>query len=332
MEDSPLAVGVDIGGTHTKLALVDKGGNIAEFQRMSSDAFGNPQPFLDELVRRIEKLREGREGVIGIGLSVHGYVDPERKGPIVCPNTPALRGLNLRGLMEDNFGLPVAINNDLTAHVLAEYDYGSGRGTRRFLCMAVGTGLGAGMVIDGEPLRYLGGCAGDTGHVIIQPGGPSCSMGCQGCAEALCGVAGIERLAQERTGQDTPAHEVISKAREGELEAAAIMEQIGEWLGLTLASLCSIYLPERVALTGGVSEAGPVLLEACERRFRELVGVYHERTVEMAGQFYKGVEFVQGEMRGQTGVVGAVSELLRPHKTTQEGSPSCLRIEHRSSR
>jgi glucokinase len=331
MEFSPLAVGVDIGGTHTKLALVDKGGNIAEFQRMSSDTFGDPQPFLDELVRRIQKLREGREEVIGIGLSVHGYVDPERKGPIVCPNTPALRGLNLRSLMEDNFGLPVVINNDLTAHVLAEYDYGSGRGTRRFLCMAVGTGLGAGVVIDGEPLRYLGGCAGDTGHVIIKPGGPSCSMGCRGCAEALCGVAGIEQLAKERTGQDTPAHEIISKAREGEPEAAAIMEQIGGWLGLTLASLCSIYLPERVALTGGVSEAGPVLLQACEQRFRELVGVYHERTVEMAGQFYRGVEFVQGEMRGQTGVVGAVCELLRPHKSTQEGSPSRLGSGHRPS-
>jgi glucokinase len=321
LENSPLAVGADIGGTHTKLALVDKEGNIVDFQRVSSDAFGNPQPFLDELVYRIAKLREGREEVVGIGVSVHGYVDPERKGPIVCPNTPALRGFNLRGLLEDNFGLPVAINNDLTAHVMAEYDYGSGRGTRRFLCMAVGTGLGAGVIIDGEPLRYLGGCAGDTGHVVIQPGGPSCSMGCQGCAEALCGVAGIERLAKERTGRDIPAHEVISKAREGEPEATAIIGQIGEWLGLTLASLCAIYLPERVALTGGVSESGPVLLEACERRFRELVGVYHERTVEMAEQFYTGVEFVQGEMRGQTGVVGAVSELLRPHKTTQEEMP-----------
>jgi glucokinase len=321
LEDSPLAVGADIGGTHTKLALVDREGNIVDFQRVSSDAFGNPQPFLDELVYRIAKLREGREEVVGIGVSVHGYVDPERKGPIVCPNTPALRGFNLRGLLEDNFGLPVAINNDLTAHVMAEYNYGSGRGTRRFLCMAVGTGLGAGVIIDGEPLRYLGGCAGDTGHVVIQPGGPSCSMGCQGCAEALCGVAGIERLAKERTGRDTPAHEVISKAREGEPEATAIIGQIGEWLGLTLASLCAIYLPERVALTGGVSESGPALLEACERRFRELVGVYHERTVEMAEQFYTGVEFVQGEMRGQTGVVGAVSELLRPHKTTQGEMP-----------
>jgi glucokinase len=131
MEDSPLAAGIDIGGTHTKLALVDKGGGIVEFQRVSSDTFGDPQPFLDELVSRIEKLREGRERVIGIGLSVHGYVDPERKGPIVCPNTPALRGLDLRGFMEDSFRLPVVVNNDLTGHALAEYDYGSGRGTRR---------------------------------------------------------------------------------------------------------------------------------------------------------------------------------------------------------
>jgi glucokinase len=311
-EGSAYAVGVDIGGTHTKLALVDTRGKIAECERIETFAFGDPQPFLDELVRRIESLRGERQRVIGIGLSVHGYIDAERKGPIVCPNTPALRGLDLRELMQESFGLPVAINNDLTAHALAEYEYGSGRGTRRFLCLAVGTGLGAGVIIDGEPLRYLGGCAGDTGHVVIKPGGPSCSMGCRGCAEALCGVAGVERLAKERTGLETPAHEVIARAREGEPEAAAIVGQIGEWLGLTLATLCSIFLPERVALTGGIPEAGPALLEACEWRFRELVGLYHERTVEMAGQFYQGVELVQGEMPGQTGVVGAVVELLRP--------------------
>ncbi len=309
--DSPYAVGVDIGGTHTKLALVDTAGKIAEFERMNTSAFGDPQPFLDELVGRIETLRWGRRGVIGIGLSVHGYVDAERKGPIVCPNTPALRGVDLRRLMQESFGLPVAINNDLTAHALAEYEYGSGRGTRRFLCLAVGTGLGAGVIIDGEPLRYLGGSAGDTGHVIIEPGGPSCSMGCRGCAEALCGVAGVERLARERTGMEIPAHEVISRARLGEPEATSIVGQIGEWLGLTLATLCSIFLPERVALTGGIAEAGPTLLEACERRFRELVGLYHERTVEMAGQFYQGVELVRGEMPGQTGVVGAAVEVLR---------------------
>lgn len=308
---SPLTVGIDVGGTHTKLALVDDNGEISNFRRMPSDTSTDPQPFLDDLVQNARELVElGGADVMGIGMSLHGYVDD--KGPIVCPNTPALRGLNLRGLMEDAFGLPVVVNNDLTAHALAEYHFGSGRGTKRFMVMAMGTGLGAGIIIDGEALRYAGGSAGDTGHVIIQPGGPECSMGCKGCAEALIGVPGIERLAKERTGRDIPAHEVIAGARSGDPEMVPIIQQIGEWLGLTLATLSVIYLPERIALTGGQAEAGKVLLEATERRFRELVGTYHERTAEMTDLFYERVEFVVGEMRAQTGVVGAVAELLRP--------------------
>jgi predicted NBD/HSP70 family sugar kinase len=137
-------------------------------------------------------------------------------------------------------------------------------------------------------------------------------MGCRGCAEALCGVPGIERLARERLGRDVPAHEVISGARAGEPSCVAVIEQIGAWLGQTLATLCSIYLPDRVALSGGVSEAGLPLLAACERRFRELVGDYHKQSIALSGQFYTGVTFVMAEMRGQTGVVGAVAELFHP--------------------
>jgi glucokinase len=263
------------------------------------------------MVERIKQLRnQSRDQVCGIGLSVHGYVDAERHGPIVAPNTPGLCGLDLRNLLEDTFNLPVVVNADLTAHVLAEYHYGSGRGSRRFLCLAIGTGLGAGVVVNGEALRYLGGCAGDTGHVILQPDGPSCSMGCRGCAEALCAVPGIERLAKERLGRDVPAHEIISGARAGEPPYVAIIEQIGAWLGQTLATLCSIYLPDRVALSGGVSEAGPAVLAACERRFYELVGEYHKQAIALSGQFYTGVTFVLAEMRGQTGVAGAVAELF----------------------
>ncbi|MBI1879694.1 MAG: ROK family protein, partial [Chloroflexi bacterium] len=304
-------IGIDIGGTDTKLGLVDSYGAIRQFQRFPSDTSGDPQPFLREMVERIGQLCDlGRDQVCGIGLSVHGYVDAERRGPIVAPNTSGLCGLDLRGLLEGAFALPVVVNADLTAHVLAEYHYGSGRGSHRFLCLAVGTGLGAGVVVNGEALRYLGGCAGDTGHVIIQPDGPRCSMGCRGCAEALCGVSGIERLARERLGRDVPAHEIITGARAGEPLCVTIIEQIGAWLGQTLATLCSIYLPDRVALSGGVSEAGPALLAACERRFHELVGDYHKQAVALSGQFYTGVTFVLAEMRGQTGLVGAVAELF----------------------
>ncbi len=91
-----------------------------------------------------------------------------------------------------------------------------------------------GVVIRGEPLRYRGGCAGDTGHIILEPGGPRCAMGCEGCAEALCGVAGIERLALERTGKEMLAQELITQAREGNREAEDVIDQIGEWIGLTL--------------------------------------------------------------------------------------------------
>jgi len=309
-------LGFDIGGTSTKLGLVNPAGQIANFRRFPTRAKGtDPQPYLIELLDHIRSvMREARGPLIGIGMSLHGYVDEARRGPILCPNTPALSGFDLRGLIEDEFGLPVAVNNDLTAHVLAEYHYGSGQGTRRFLCMAMGTGLGAGVIINGEPLRYVGGCAGDTGHIILEPGGPACSAGCRGCAEALVGVDGIERLGRERYGHEVPAHQIIAAARRGDDPLAAdIMRQIGSYVGQTLASLSVMFLPERIALTGGTAEAGSVLLEACRARFEALVGDYHRTLVTMEPGYHPGVEIVFGRTRGETGVLGAAVELLRPY-------------------
>jgi glucokinase len=315
------AVGIDIGGSYVKLALVDERGGLQESRRWSSESVAaegaDPHPFVHQIVQHVRQMnRTSTAEIAGVGVSIHGYLDPERRGPIICPNTPALAGFDLKGALERELSLPVVLESDLTAHALAEYFYGSGRGSQRFLCLAIGTGLGAGVVIRGEPLRYLGGCAGDTGHIIIQPGGPRCAMGCEGCAEALCGVAGIERLALERTGKAMSAQELITQAREGNPEAGAVIDQIGQWLGLTLASLCSIFLPDRVALTGGISESGPTLLRACERRFYEVVGGYHERAIEMSQGYYHGVDFVIGEMRGQSGVVGAAASVFRPSDKT----------------
>ncbi|MEZ4621906.1 MAG: ROK family protein [Caldilineaceae bacterium] len=312
-------IGVDIGGSHTKLGVVNQLGEISHFRRIASDVTVAAQPCLARLLDLIETLRaKCPEQIAGIGLSLHGYVDTARRGPIICPNTPALNGLDLHQLLEDRCRLPVIINNDLTAHVLAEYHFGNGRGARRFLCLAIGTGLGAGVIVDGKALRYVGGCAGDTGHIILQPGGPTCAMGCRGCAEALCGVAGIERLARTQLGRQVTADEVIAGAAAGLPEMTAIMEQIGSWLGLTCASLCAIFLPDRVALTGGVAEAGEVLLDGCRRKFQEVVGDYHRTAAALAGDYYSGVDFVLGEMRGQTGVVGAVVEFFQQEASDEQ--------------
>ncbi|RPI94695.1 MAG: ROK family protein, partial [Chloroflexi bacterium] len=175
-----------------------------------------------------------------------------------------------------------------------------------------GTGLGAGVIMNGEPLRFLGGNAGDTGIIILEPDGPPDVYGARGSAEALCGVPGIERLAQAVYGYPVPAHEVIRAAREGSSEQAIrVIQQIGSYLGQTLASLCSIFLPDRVALTGGTAEAGTVLLDACRRRFDSLVADYHRTIADMAPNFYSGVEIVLGEKRSESGMVGAVVEIFQ---------------------
>lgn len=309
-----LALGIDIGGTHTKIGLVNDRGEISAFRRMPTEARGADASSYLQAVMAAGRgvVAEADETIIGVGLSTHGHLDDDRRGPILCENTPALKGVDLRGLLANAFRVPVVVNNDLTAHALAEYYYGSGAGTRRFMVMAIGTGLGVGVIVNGEPLRYIEGTPGDSGRLILDPAGPPDMMGVRGTVEGLCGVRGIERLAQARYGRQVPASEVIQAAREGnDPLAQAVMAQIGGYLGHALALLSPVFLPNKIALTGGTTEAGPVLLNTCRARFDSLMGDYHRTLARLAGDYYSEIEIVIGEMRGETGVVGAVVELFR---------------------
>ena len=309
-----LALGIDIGGTHTKIGLVNPAGEISAFRRIPTDARGSDAgPYLDQLTTAARAaLAEADESIIGVGLSAHGHWDDARRTSVLCENTPALQGLEMAKILEDAFGLPVVINNDLTAHALAEYVYGSGAGVRRFMVMAIGTGLGVGVIVNGEPLRYIEGTPGDSGRLILEPDGPPDVLGVRGSAEGLCGVAGIERLAVERYGRALPAYEVIRAARAGDDPlATAIMMQIGTYLGRALALLSPVFLPNKIALTGGTTEAGPVLLDAVRAQFNAWVGDYHRTLAREAPDYYSEIEIVIGEMRGETGVVGAVVELFQ---------------------
>ncbi len=247
----------------------------------------------------------------GIGGTVLGWTDERRSGPFLCWNAPQLHGLDLRRMLVERFGLPVALIDDSNAHLLAEYTYGSGRGCRRFMNLAMGTGLSAAVMIDGKPLQFTGGCAGDTGHLILRPGGPSCSAGCKGCGEALIGVEGIERLAVQAFGEPTSARKVIELARQGEdPRALNVITEIGGYVGELLASLSHIFLPERISLSGGTANAGPVLLRAARERFEFLVGDYHRNYASSAGDYYRGVEIVLAGFRGESGMIGSAVNLF----------------------
>ncbi len=309
----PLALGIDVGGTSTKMGLVNTAGEITAFRQMPTEATGtDPAPFLNRLYAAIDAVLGAAEAdVIGLGLSMHGELDAERCGPIIAANTPALRNLDVRGLLEARYGMRVVIHNDLIAHTLGEYYFGCGHGVRRFMCLAVGTGLGAGVLVDGKPLIIDGGNSGNTGLVILDPDGPMDANGVKGSAEALCGVKGIERLALARYGRAVKARDVIAAAREQQDQTAVeIMRQIGAYLGQTLATLSVIFYPHRVALTGGTAAAGSVLLEACGETFDVLVGDFFRDIAANTRGHFREVEIVLGEQGGEAGILGSVVELL----------------------
>lgn len=315
-KNSPLVLGVDIGGTNTKLGLVQPNGTISLSQKFPTDATGtSPEPFFSRLFEAVDGLiAAAPPDLLGIGISAHGEIDRERRRPIITGNTPALRNIDVRGAVEQRYGLTVVMNNDLTAHALGEYYFGCGDGIERFMCLAIGTGLGAAMIVNGEPLIIDGGNSGNTGLIIIDPNAPRDSNKIRGSAEGLCGVPGIERLALARYGHSVTAYEVIAAARRGDDPIAqAIITQVGRWLGQTLASLSVIFYPQRIALTGGTASAGVVLLEACRQQFDELVGDFFRDLAANTNGHFKNVEIVLSEGGGEIGVLGAAVELFQQH-------------------
>jgi glucokinase len=306
-------LGIDIGGTYTKLGLVDEKGNISQFKKIATKTEnGNLQAFLDQLIADSRFLLDHAGFVpMGIGLSLLGWLNDERTFTLFAMNSPSLNGFNIKALFEHEFNLPVILNEDLVAHNLAEYYWGSERGCDRLLTLAMGTGVGASMMVKGEPLKFTGGSAGDTGHIILRPDGPSCPEGCYGCAESLIGTANIERLALKKYGCAVNASEVIRRTQEqSDSIATEIIQEIGMYTGELLASLTPIFLPSRICLTGGTAKSGQVLLNATKTRFEELSGRYQRNCIAYSCGYFTGVEIVLSQLTGETGLLGSTVEFF----------------------
>jgi glucokinase len=307
-----IGLGFDIGGSTTKLGFVSPTGVVQGFVHFPTDVGSvGLEVFLGHFLQTIrDMLARQRQEVAGIGGTFLGWIDEARSGPYLSFNALELHGLNLRKILSEAFNLPVALIDDTNAHTLAEFTFGVGRGSRRFMNLAMGTGLSAGIIIDGELLQFTGGCAGDTGHLILRPDGPACSAGCRGCGEALIGVEGIERSAQEVFGRPTSARRVIELARYGDSEAVKVIQAIGGYTGELLASLSHIFLPELISLSGGTAKAGQALLEAVRARFEQVNGDYHRAYSALSEGYYNGVEIQLGTVQGESGMIGAAVHLF----------------------
>jgi glucokinase len=308
----PEAIGVDIGGTKVAALLVDTGGEVLDRTERATPR--------DDLERSIETVvaaaRDVRsDDVAAVGIGAAGLVDFAAGAIRFAPNN-AWRETPLRDRVSEALALPCLLDNDANAAAWAEYRFGAARGTRELLCVAVGTGIGGGIVTGGRLLRGARGFGGEIGHTIVEPGGPRCGCGNEGCWEQVASGLAIQRLGRECARRDPSSglaemadgdpervtgRMVTGAARRGDPVAVGILAEVGRRLGEGIAGLINILDPELVVVGGGASEAGDLLLEPAREASRSAVeGRGHRPEVPI----------VAAELGNDAGAIGAATLAL----------------------
>jgi glucokinase len=310
-----LTIGVDVGGTKIAAGVVDEHGRVVEKLRRATPAASveRTAAVIAEVVAELL----GRHEASAVGVGAAGYVD-EASGTVVFAPNLAWRGEPLRTKIAGLIGLPVVVENDASASAWAEARFGAARGHRHVIFVAVGTGIGAGFILDGRLYRGRWGMAGEPGHYRVVPDGRLCGCGNRGCWEqyvsgnALAAEArdfaarspgGATRLLQLAGGRADAigGPHVTEAAREGDPAALRCFAIVGTWLGQGLADLTAILDPGCIVIGGGVSEAGELLLAPARAAFdRALTG----------GGYRPRVGIIPAALGPDAGLVGA-ADLVR---------------------
>ncbi len=270
-------VGIDIGGTNTVFGIVDARGSILASGAVKTQSYTEVENYVDEVCKSLLPLILAQGGVekikgIGIGAPNGNYYT----GTIeFAPNLPWKGVVPLASLFEERLGIPTALTNDANAAAVGEMTYGVARGMKDFIMITLGTGVGSGIVINGQVVYGHDGFAGELGHVIMRrENGRLCGCGRHGCLETYCSATGVARTAREllaaRTDQsllrNIPAESITSKdvfdaAVQGDELAAEIFRFTGSLLGEALADFISFSSPEAIVLFGGLAKSGDLIMK-----------------------------------------------------------------------
>jgi glucokinase len=238
---------------------------------------------IELLVREVAAARAARPGLCAVGLGIPATIDRERGVAVSAVNLP-IRDLPIRDLASERTGLPAFVDNDANVAALAEHLYGAARGADNVVMLTIGTGIGGGLILDGEVYRGATGAAAELGHTVIEIDGPPCQGNCpgRGCVETLASGTALGRegrQAAEREpgsalgkmlaeGHEIDGRAVTEAAVAGDAAATAVFDLIGTRLGVALASFANIFDPELIVIGGGVIAAGDLLLEPARRELR----------------------------------------------------------------
>lgn len=267
-----IVLGIDIGGTNTEMGLVNANGTIVRRTRFSTRQFSTPGTFIEELKKQIRLLTSPEAGMTMAGIGIGAPNGNYRKGTIEFAPNLVWRGIiPLADLVAEAIGVPAFLTNDANAAAIGEMLYGGARGMKDFIVITIGTGLGSGIVVNGELLYGHDGFAGELGHTIVYPeDGRRCTCGRNGCLEAYVSARGIiETYFSHNPGaadqQDISTVIISERAARGEEAAIKTFEYTGKILGLKLADAVAFSSPEAIFLFGGITRAGNNLFNPVKR-------------------------------------------------------------------
>ncbi len=309
-------VGIDIGGTKIAGALVSDTGVILRELKVPTPAT-DPKALQAAVVAMVNELRAG-EQIAAVGVAAAGFIDANQAVVVYSPNL-SWRNEPLKANLEAELKIPVFIENDANAAGWAEYRFGAGRGSAHVVMLTIGTGVGGAIVANGELFRGGFGIGAELGHSNFVPNGKACGCGQHGCLEQYGSGTALLNSAKELIAQNTQEGarlrelasqkgeltgvEVYQAIQEGDVGALRLLTELGQNLGLAVASLAAVLDPELVVIGGGVSAAGELLLDPIRKAFLEHLP---------ARGFRPELKLVTAELINDAGVVG-VADLARLH-------------------
>ena len=280
------ALALDLGGTMLKIALVGEDGSVEQFRELPSHGKEGGEALLKSAFAAADDYT----GYRCIGVSTAGQVDVAT-GSIrfANENIPNYTGAQVARLFGQRYGVPIAVENDVNAAALGEAKYGAGKDFPHCLCLTYGTGVGGGIVLDGQIFHGADGVAGELGHIVTHPGGRLCACGQRGCYEQYASTTALVRAAQEQDSTVQNGRELFQKLD----SLSGVVDRWVDEVVLGLAGLVHIFNPHGIVMGGGIMNE-PYILEQL-----------HQRLYPRIMSSYRGVRLVKAQNGNQAGLLGA---------------------------
>jgi glucokinase len=300
------AVGIDIGGTNMRAALVNEAGEIVALERTKTPIAEGPERAVQELARMVSALATRTSEIIGIGIGCPGPLSRSQRTVFDSPNLPGFNNFPLGESLEKATQIETWLDNDAKCATYGEGLFGAAKGLSHYILLTLGTGIGGGVIADGRMIYGKSDNACEIGHMTLYPGGVLCNCGNRGCFEKYASATAIHRRAKEASGRELSARETFAAFESGEAWADKLLREVSLDLAIGTASLVNIFDPQAVVFGGGIFTTGGGPMAGW---VQEMI---RDRCFKTSQH---GLKILPSALGGNAGVLGAASRVFRARKS-----------------